>query len=234
MTPSAASSAFCHAVPGGYCAFGVVLSAGNSYRWVRDELGDVEVEAAPALKTDPYEILDQEAADVDPGSEGLFFLPYLTGERTPHFDPDARGGWIGLTVRHNREHLIRSVLEGVTYAMRDCLELIRDMGVDLTEIRLSSGGARSPLWRQIQADIYGQDVCTINTHEGPAFGAALLAQVGTGGFSSVPEACDRTIKVVQTVAPDAKAKAIHDRAYPIYRKLYRDLRDSFRLMSELA
>lgn len=225
---------FCHSVPGGYCAFGVVLSAGNSYRWVRDELGDVEVEAAPALKADPYELLDQEAADVDAGSEGLFFLPYLTGERTPHFDPDARGGWIGLTVRHNREHLIRSVLEGVTYAMRDSLELIREMGVDLTEIRLSSGGARSPLWRQIQADIYGQEVCTINTHEGPAFGAALLAQVGIGGFSSVPEACDRTIKVVKRVAPNEKARAIHNRAYPIYRKLYQDLRESFRMMSELV
>jgi xylulokinase len=225
---------FCHAVPDAYCAFGVVLAAGNSFRWVRDELGDVEVEAAPALGVDPYELLCEEAAGAEPGCEGLFFLPYLTGERTPHFDPDARGGWIGLTVRHNRQHLIRSVLEGVTYAMRDSLELIREMGVDPTEVRLSGGGARGPLWRQIQADIYGREACTINSHEGPALGAALLAQVGTGAFNSVPEACDRVIKVVDRIPPDPNAKAIHDRAYAIYRRLYPALRNEFLAMAELV
>lgn len=225
---------FCHAVPGAFCAFGVVLSAGGSFRWVRDELGDVEVEAAPALKADPYDLLSQEAAGAEPGCEGLFFLPYLTGERTPHFDPDARGGWIGLTVRHNRQHLIRAVLEGVTYAMRDSLELIREMGVDLAEIRLSGGGARGALWRQIQADVYGQEICTINSFEGPAFGAALLAQVGTGGFASVPEACDRTIQVVDRVPPDPKARALHRRAYPIYRSLYTSLREEFRKIAALV
>ena len=223
---------FCHAVPGEYCAFGVVLAAGGSFQWLRNELGDIEMEAAKARKTDPYFLLTDEAILARPGCEGLFFLPYLTGERCPHSDPYARGGWIGLTVRHGREHLIRSVLEGATYAMRDCLELVREMGVELTEIRLSGGGARNPLWRQIQADIYGQEVRTINASEGPAFGVALLAQVGTGGFSSVAEACDATIQVVESTATDQAAKTVYEKGYPIYRKLYRDLKDTFREMAE--
>ncbi len=225
---------FCHAVPGESCAFGVVLAAGGSFQWVRNELGDIEVEASKARHVDPYFLLTDEAALAKPGCEGLFFLPYLTGERAPHFDPDARGGWIGLTVRHGREHLIRSVLEGATYAMRDCLELVREMGVDINQIRLSGGGARNPLWKQIQADIYGQDVCTINAGEGPAFGAALLAQVGTGGFSSVAEACDATIQVVETTHMKPAAKAVHDKLYPIYRKLYQDLKGTFGEIARLV
>jgi xylulokinase len=221
----------CAAVPGAWHVMGVVLSAGGSFRWVRDELGDLEVEAARARNVDPYVLLAEEAALAGPGSEGLFFLPYLTGERTPHFDAHAKGGWVGLTVRHGRQHLIRSVLEGATYAMRDSLELIREMGVELTQIRLSGGGARSPLWKQIQADIYGQDVCTINAHEGPAFGVALLALVGTGVYASVPEACDATIQVVETTRTNPEAKALYDRAYPIYRQLYQDLRGTFKTIS---
>jgi len=130
--------------------------------------------------------------------------------------------------------LIRAVLEGATYAMRDCLELIRDIGGDVKQIRLSGGGARNGLWKQIQADIYGQDVCVSNASEGPAFGVALLAQVGTGGFKTVPEACDATIQVVETTPYDAKAKAVYERGYPIYRKLYTDLKDTFRQMADLV
>ena len=224
----------CHAVPGAWHVMGVVLSAGGAFQWFRNNLGKREVETAKTQGVDPYDLLSQEAAKAGTGSEGLFFLPYLTGERTPHFNPTAKGGWIGLTVRHGRPHLIRSVLEGATYAMRDSLELIREMGLELTEIRLSGGGARNPLWRQIQADVYGQDVCTINASEGPAFGVALLALVGTGAYSTVPEACDATIRVVERTKLDPVAKAYHDRAYPIYRKLYVDLKDSFHAMSELV
>ena len=157
----------CHAVPGAWHVMGVVLSAGGSFQWFRNELGKAEVEAARRRGIDPYFLLTAEAALAGPGAEGLFFLPYLTGERTPHFDPDAQGGWIGLTVRHGRPHLIRSVLEGATYAMRDSLELIREMGVAIEQVRLSGGGARNPLWRQIQADIYGHDVHTINAPKAP-------------------------------------------------------------------
>ena len=152
---------------------------------------------------------------------------YLTGERAPYYDSDAKGTWVGLTVRHGRPHLIRSILEGASYAMRDSLELIREMGVNIEQIRVSGGGARSSLWRQIQADIYGVDVHTVNATEGPAFGVALLAMVGAGIFASVPEACDATIKVVETTATKASAKAVHERMYPIYRKLYQDLKATF-------
>lgn len=224
----------CHAVPDAWCAMGVVLSAGGSFQWVRNHLGRAFIDAAKAEGVDPYEFMSAEAAKAPAGSEGLFFLPYLTGERSPHFDPDAKGGWIGLTVRHGQPHLFRSVLEGATYAMRDSLELIREMGASIQEIRLSGGGARGKLWRQIQADIYGEDVCTINASEGPAFGVALLAQVGTGGYKSVPEACDATIRVVERTPTNAEAKALHDRAYPIYRQLYRDLKGSFAEISKLV
>jgi xylulokinase len=224
----------CHAVPGAWHVMGVVLAAGGSLQWFRNELGKAEVARAQEQGVDPYFILTAEAAIAGPGAEGLFFLPYLTGERTPHFDPDARGGWIGLTVRHGRPHMIRALLEGATYAMRDSLELIREMGVGIEQIRVSGGGARNPLWRQIQADVYGGDVHTINASEGPAFGAALLAQVGTGGFASVPEACDATIRTVESTAVDPRARGFYDQGYRLYRKLYEDLRDSFRQIGELV
>ncbi len=217
----------CHAVPGAWHVMGVVLSAGGSLQWFRNQLGQAEVEEARRRGIDPYVLLADEASRAGVGAEGLFFLPYLTGERTPHFDPDARGAWIGLTVRHGRPHLIRSIMEGATFAMRDSLELIRETGVAIEQIRLSGGGAGSPFWRQMQADIYGHDVHTLNSTEGPAFGAALLAQVGTGGYASVPEACDATIRRVDHTGVDPSARASYDRSYPLYRQLYRDLRESF-------
>lgn len=224
----------CHAVPGAWHVMGVVLSAGGSLQWVRDEVGVLELEASKARGVSPYEIMAEEAILAPRGCEGLFFLPYLTGERTPHFDPNARGGWIGLTVRHGREHLFRSVLEGGAFAMRDSLELIREMGAPISQIRLSGGGARGALWRQIQADVYGQDAHTINASEGPAFGVALLAQVGTGGFSTVAEACDATIQVVETTHANPDAVALYNRAYPIYRRLYADLRETFRAIVQFV
>jgi xylulokinase len=224
----------CHAVPGAWHVMGVVLAAGGSFQWFRNELGRAEVEMAKKKGEDPYFLLTDEAALAGPGAEGLFFLPYLTGERTPHFDPDAKGAWVGLTVRHGRAHMIRSVLEGATFAMRDSLELIREMGVAIGQVRLSGGGARNALWKQIQADIYGCDVHTLNSTEGPAFGVALLAQVGTGGFKSVPEACDAMIRTVAATRVESTAKAYYDRAFPIYRQLYQDLRGSFQTISSLV
>jgi xylulokinase len=224
----------CHAVPGAWHVMGVVLAAGGSFQWFRNELGKAEIAAAKAQGEDPYFLLTDEAALAGPGAEGLFFLPYLTGERTPHFDPDAKGAWIGLTVRHGRAHLIRSVLEGATFAMRDSLELIREMGVAIDEVRVSGGGARNALWKQIQADIYGCDVQTLNSTEGPAFGAALLAQVGTGGFATVPEACDATIRAVSSTPVDPAVRVDYDRAFAVYRQLYQDLRVSFKTISKLV
>jgi xylulokinase len=224
----------CHAVPGAWHVMGVVLAAGGSLQWFRNELGKAEVALARQQGIDPYELLTAEAALAGVGAEGLFFLPYMTGERTPHFDPHAKGAWIGLTVRHGRAHMIRSLLEGATYAMRDSLELIREMGAPIEQIRVSGGGARNALWKQIQADIYRRDVHTLNSTEGPAFGVALLAMVGAGVFASVPEACDATIRLVERTAVDPTASAFYDRGFHVYRALYLDLRESFAVISELV
>ncbi len=224
----------CHAVPGAWHVMGVVLSAGGSFQWFRNELGKAEIERAGHLGVDPYFILTDEAAIAGVGAEGLFFLPYLTGERTPHFDPDAKGAWVGLTVRHGRPHLIRSVLEGATYAMRDSLELIREMGVKIEQVRLSGGGAKNVVWRQIQADIYGADVHTLNSSEGPAFGVALLAQVGTGGFATVAEACDATIRLEERTEVDPRAQAYYVQGYRVYKQLYQDLKGSFKAIGALV
>ncbi|MFO0951318.1 MAG: xylulokinase [Isosphaeraceae bacterium] len=165
---------FCHAVPGAFCAFGVVLAAGGSFQWFRNELSKVEIDAARAQGIDPYFLLTDQAALAGVGAEGLFFLPYLTGERTPHFDPDAKGAWVGLTVRHGRPHLIRSVLEGAAYAMRDSLELIREMGVAIHQVRLLRRWRSQPPWKQIQADVYGLDGYPLESTEAPCVRVALL------------------------------------------------------------
>lgn len=218
---------FCHAVRGKWHQMGVILSAGGSLQWYRNQLAELEVKHAKKAKVDPYELLTDQAATAPVGSEGLYFLPYLTGERTPHADPYARGAWIGLSPRHGKGHLVRALMEGVTYAMRDSLELIRGLGVPIEQIRLSGGGATSPFWRQLQADIYGQQVVTINAAEGPAYGAALLAAVGTGAYSSAAEACARAIKVVTQTEPDSVAKEKYDRLYPMFGQLYGALKESF-------
>jgi len=225
---------FCHAVPGKWHVMGVMLSAGGSFQWYRNNLADAEKEEAQKRGRDPYEVLCEIASKAEPGCQGLFFLPYLTGERTPHADPNARAGWIGLTAYHSKPHVIRSLLEGVTYGMRDSLEIIKGMGVAIEEIRVSGGGARSPFWRQMQADIYRNPVCTINAGEGPAFGVALLGGVGTGVFSSVEEACEATIQVVSTTEVNAADSAAYDRYYPVYRSLYVALKDEFGKISRVA
>ena len=155
-----------------------------------------------------------EAGAVPPGSQGLFFLPYLSGERTPHADPDARGCFIGLTLAHGRGHMVRAVMEGVAYAMRDSLAIIRELGVPVRQIRASGGGSRSPLWRQIQADVFGQKVVTINAEQGPAYGVALLAAVGAGAFRNIEEACGATIRVVKETPVQRRAAAYYDLGFP--------------------
>jgi xylulokinase len=223
----------CHAVKGAWHMMGVVLSAGGSLQWFRNHFAQAEVELARQRHIDPYELILAEAAQTPPGAEGLYFMPYLTGERHPYSDPNARGGWIGLTVRHGWRHLARAVVEGVTYAMRDCLEIMRDMGVAPSEARLSGGGARGAFWRQLQADIYGQRCVTINAKEGPAYGVAILAMVGTGAYASVPEACAATIRVVEEIAPCKANVARYNRLYAEYRQLYPALSSHFNRIARL-
>jgi xylulokinase len=223
---------FCHAVPGKWHYMGVMLSAGGSFRWLRDSIGDLEKSTARLTHDDPYDLLTREAALAPVGSAGLVFLPYLTGERTPYPDPQARGAFVGLTLRHGKAHLIRAVLEGVSFGLRDSLELIKGLGVPIEQVRASGGGARSPLWRQIQADVFGAELVLVNASEGAAFGAALLAGVGAGAYGSVDEAVAATIKITDRTAPIAENTAKYDRLYPAYRALYPALRDTFQLLAD--
>lgn len=221
---------FCHAVRGKWHMMGVSLTAGGSLQWFIDRLcGELA-----AKRGDPLETLNREAVDVPPGCEGLLFLPYLAGERTPHADPDARGALVGLTLKHARGHVARAIMEGVTFALRDSLEIIRELGVPVRQIRASGGGSKSPLWRQLQADIFGQKVVTINAEQGPAFGVALLAAVGAGAYKNIEEACAATIRVASETATDRKTKRTYDDYFALYQSLYPSLRSSFHAISQLS
>ncbi len=217
VEPDGRLHAFCHAVPHKWHLMGVMLSAAGSLRWFRDT-------CAPGME---FEALLDEAAAVPAGSDGLLFLPYLTGERTPHPDPLARGAFVGLTVRHTRAHMARAVLEGVAFGLRDSFELMKATGLaDVAQVRVSGGGTRSPLWRQILADVLQVEMVTINTAEGAAYGAALLAAVGVGVFPSVPAACQQVIQVTGRTAVGGDA-AVYDRAYALYGQLYPALKPIF-------
>ena len=233
LDPKGRVHTMCHAIPDKWCVFGCMLSAGGSFQWLRNQLGATEVAAAGKRGVDPYELLIAEAAKAPPGSEGLFFLPYLTGERCPHPDPLARGGWIGLTARTTRGMLIRSLIEGVTFGMRDALEIMRQMQVPITQTRASGGGARSAFWRQLQADIYKCPIVLTNAAEGPAYGVALLAGVGTGVWSSVEQACKASIKQTAKILPSKKMSRLYDRQFVVYDKLYFDLKQRFVEMAAL-
>ncbi len=227
IDPKGRVHTFCHAVRDCWHLMGVNLSSGGSLQWFRNALCQELVAEAKKKKVEFYDLLTAEAEKVVPGSEGLYFLPYLSGERTPHADPLARGCFIGLTLAHGRGHLVRSLMEGVTYSMRDSLEIFRELNIPVKQIRASGGGSKSPFWRQIQADVFGQKVVTINSEEGPAFGVALLAAVGAGEYKGIQEACKATIKVVKETAPNPKAKKVYDLGMPIYQDLYRSLKNDF-------
>jgi len=222
---------FCHAVPNKWHVMGVTLSAGGSFRWFRDTLGVVEKHIAALTHVDPYVILTSEAEQAPAGSEGLLFLPYLTGERTPYADPDARGAFVGLTLRHDKRHMVRAVLEGVSYSLRDCIELFRDMAIPIQQVRAVGGGARSEVWRQIMADVFGTELVTINVTDSTAYGAALLAGVGAGVYSSVPEACAASIHITDRIEPIAANETTYNEYYPIYQTLYHALEPAFSAIS---
>ncbi len=231
--PEGRINTYCASVAGEYCMFGCILSAGGSLQWYRNILGVAEKAAAKKKGIDPYKLLDAQAESAPAGCEGLFWLPYLTGERTPHADPHARAGWIGIHSRTTKSELIRSVMEGATFAMNDAVTLLRESGLKIRQIRLSGGGATSPFWRRLQADIYGTTCVTINAEEGPAYGVALLAAVGTGRFKNVREACKAGIRITRTIKPDPKAKKFYAGYYAQYRRLYPALKDQFAHIAEL-
>jgi xylulokinase len=222
VEPDGRLHAFPHALPERWHLMGVMLSAGGSLRWFRDAL-------APGMK---YDDLLAPALEVPVGCEGLQFLPYLTGERTPHPDPTARGAFVGLTVRHTRAHMTRAVLEGVSFGLRDGFELVHTAGrAEIAEVRVAGGGARSPLWRQILADVLDAELVTVNTTEGAAYGAALLAGVGAGVWPDVDMACGATVKKTGSTKPNLETASLYEDAYLTFRQLYPILKEAFRDLS---
>jgi len=221
IEPEGRLHAFCHAVPGMWHFMGVMLSAAGSLQWYRDTL-------APGVNFDD---LLKEAESIPAGSDGLQFLPYLSGERTPHPDPLARGAFIGLTLRHSRAHMTRAVLEGVAFGLKDSFTLIQNAGLgEITQVRGSGGGTKGKLWRQIMASVLNAELVTVNTTEGGAYGAALLAGVGAGMWGDVVTACKACIKVTGSTQPDALQVDAYQKAYTVYQGLYPALKPSFALM----
>lgn len=222
LDPAGRVHTFCHAVPGRWHVMGVTQAAGLSLRWFRDNL--FTGAAGEDDGRDPYERLTEEAAQVAPGADSVVWLPYLMGERTPHLDPHARAALVGLAANHTRGHVVRAILEGVAFSLRDSFEIFRDMGVPVESVRLGGGGARSRLWRQIQADTYNHVVETVAAEEGAAYGAALLAGVGCRLWASVDEACAAVVRVTGRVEPEAAAVKTLEANYQLFGALYPALR----------
>ncbi|MFL6351096.1 MAG: xylulokinase [Bryobacteraceae bacterium] len=221
--PAGRIHTFCHAVPGAWHVMGVTQAAGLSLQWFRNRFA----------QDCGYDDLTREAALSPPGADGLFWLPYLMGERTPHLDANARGAWIGLTAKHQRADLVRAILEGVCYSQKDALEIIARLGAHPSSVRLSGGGARSPFWHQLFADIFDQRVATLETQEGSAYGAALLAMIGTGEYSNAIEISRVAVKEVSIKEPQKQSTVdFYRRHYEVYQSLYPALKDAFRKISE--
>jgi xylulokinase len=221
--PSGRVHTFCHAVPEKWHVMGVTQGAGLSLQWFRNQL-------APGSD---YDALMHEAAKSPPGAQGLFWLPYLMGERTPHLDATARGGWIGLTARHRRADLIRSLIEGVSYSQKDCLNIIEQLGVLVHSVRVSGGGGKSPFWRQVLSDVLAKPVVTLETQEGSAYGAALLALVGTGAYATVPEVCRQVIRETDSVMPSGAESDFYQDGHSLYSALYPALKPIYQRISRL-
>ncbi|MFG0263505.1 MAG: xylulokinase [Novipirellula sp. JB048] len=219
---------FCHAVRGKWHMMGVNLTSGGALQWWVDS---VLQGLAGIDRAERFAAATAEAQAIAAGSDGLLFLPYLNGERTPHADPHARGSFVGMNLTHTRGHLTRSVMEGITFALRDSLQIIESLWVPVRQLRASGGGSKSAFWRQMQADVFGKTMTRLQVEQGPAFGVALLAAVGDGAYSSIESACHATIKIAEENNPDPKAAASYNRLFPIYRELYGRLKDS---MSALA
>jgi xylulokinase len=234
LDPRGRIHTFCHAVPGKWHVMGVTQGAGLSLRWFRDNFGYTEAWYGKQADVDPYELIIREAERIRPGSDGLLWLPYLMGERTPHLDSQARGMWFGMTAAHTRSHLVRSILEGVAFSLRDSLEIFKELGIPVEQIRASGGGSRSFLWRQIQADIYGKELVTLRTSEGSALGAALLAGVGAKIYASVEESAQEATQVKESMSPKPDNVATYEKYYQVYRDLYPAVQDLSHALAKLG
>ena len=215
----------CHAVPNKWHVMGVTQGAGLSLKWFKENFCKKEIEEAKEKNIGIYDYLSEEAATSKPGANGVIYMPYLMGERTPHIDPNVKGGFVGISLINNHADFVRSVLEGVSFSLKNCLDIIEDMKVDITDVRVSGGGAESEVWRQILADIFNYPLRTIKASEGPALGVAILAGVGVGIYESVEEACEKIIKGKDLVNPNCDNIALYDKIYEVYNSLYPRLKD---------
>ncbi|MDO5559449.1 MAG: xylulokinase [Oscillospiraceae bacterium] len=233
IDPKGRVHTFCCAVPGCWHIMGVTQGAGLSLKWFRDNFCSDEKNTAELMGVSEYYLMDKEAATVPVGSDRLLYLPYLMGERTPHLDPDARGVFFGLSAMHTKKHMLRAVMEGVAFSLRDCKEICSEMGIDISDMMACGGGGTSPLWRQMLADLYKCPVKTVACNEGPALGVAILAMVGAGIYSTVQEACSKLIATDKTQLPSDDEAYEYDKYYTLYRKLYPALKDSYRELAKL-
>jgi len=227
VDPALRVHTFCHAVPDTWYLMGVMLSAGYALRWYRDGLGETEKTSAKKSGRDAYDFLAERAAKAPIGCEGLTFLPYLMGERTPHRDASARAAFVGASARHGRDHFARAVFEGITYGLNDNLGILRSLRVPIRRIVATGGGAKSKFWLQMMADVFGAEVVTVGGGEGPAFGAAILALVGAGRYPGVPQAAKALVRVTGKWRPSAKSHRSYREGYDRYRSLYPALKDHF-------
>lgn len=233
IDPKGRVHTFCCAVPGAWHIMGVTQGAGLSLKWFRDNFCSAEKETAALMDTDPYVLMDKEAETVPIGADKLLYLPYLMGERTPHLDPDARGVFFGLSAVHGKKEMLRAVMEGVAFSLNDCKNIIGGMGVPVDDMMACGGGGRSPLWRQMLADLYGCPVKTVDSKEGPALGVAILAMVGAGEYASVPEACRAIIRTDKVQQPIAENSAAYAPVYELYTKIYPALKENFAALQKL-
>ena len=233
IDPGGRVHTFCCAVPGCWHVMGVTQAAGLSLKWFRDNFCVSEKETSELMGVDPYYLMDKAAEQVPIGANRLLYLPYLMGERTPHLDPDCRGAFVGLSAMHTRRDLLRAVLEGVAYSLRDCLEIIRGMGFAVEDMMACGGGGTSAVWRQMLADLYGCPVSTASSKESAALGVAILAGVGAGVYSDVPSACDRLIGRALTQQPIEANTAAYEPYYQLYRQLYPALAPQYTTLARL-
>lgn len=232
IDPNGRVHTFCCAVPGCWHIMGVTQAAGLSLKWFRDNFCGNFIEQAEKEGVDPYYLMDKAAEQVPVGSNRLIYLPYLMGERTPHLDPDCRGVFFGLSAIHTKADMIRAVMEGVAYSLKNCNDILNEMGASVDEMMACGGGGTSTLWRHMLADLYGCDVKTVSSKEGPALGVAILASVGAGIYESVEKACDTAIKIDKTCQPDKANEKAYKKFYDVYNSLYSHLKEDFKALSK--
>ena len=223
----------CAAVPNAWHVMGVTQGAGLSLKWFRDNFCNAEKETAKCMGVDEYYLMDKEAEKVPVGANRLLYLPYLMGERTPHLDPDARGVFFGLSAMHTKRDMLRAVMEGVSYSLRDCVEVFREMDINVSDMMACGGGGSSPLWRSMLADLYNCPVKTASSKEGPALGVALLAATGAGIYSSVPEACKAVVKTDKVQQPEAERVPEYEKYYKRYTEIYPALKAEFAKLAKM-